>query len=383
MRPDLQQLMRDMRAAGGLMRAGDLQGATASIQAALRGQSGTPGEPNHVQTTRHDDPREDGVIDVVARELSPAAAAAREAPPTGDTPERFIAGSHGTASMRRAYKLYIPPNARGRSLPLVVMLHGCTQDPDDFALGTGMNALARTEGFFVLYPAQSQQANPQRCWNWFKHSHQQRGRGEPALIAGMARAVIAEHGIDERRVYVAGLSAGGAMAAILGSTYPDVFAAVGVHSGLAAAAAHDLPSALTAMRSGSSPTTAAPTGMPTIVFHGDADSTVNAANATAVVAASAGVEAAAEVREVRGAAGAHPATVRIFRDAQGHAVVAQWTVHGASHAWSGGNARGSFSDPRGPDASAEMLRFFLDYPLQLPRACGRIGDQKWEDVTRD
>ena len=151
-----------------------------------------------------------------------------------------------------------PAGSSHTPIPLIVMLHGCTQDPADFALGTGMNTLAREQGFAVLYPAQTQDANPQRCWNWFKHSHQQRGHGEAALLAGMTRAVIAKNGLDARRVYVAGLSAGGAMAAILGQAYPDLYAAVGIHSGLASGAASDLMSALSAIKNGPKTPTSEP-----------------------------------------------------------------------------------------------------------------------------
>jgi poly(hydroxyalkanoate) depolymerase family esterase len=247
-------------------------------------------------------------------------------------------------------------------LPLVVMLHGCTQDADDFADGTAMNDLALSQGVFVLYPEQSPQANPQRCWNWFKHSHQERGRGEPALIAGMTRAVMTQHSIDPRRVYVAGLSAGGAMAAIMGDAYADLFAAVGVHSGLATGAAKDLHSALGAMRSGPAVPPGLPSGVPTIVFHGDADGTVHPGNGEHVIAAS--VRGDGAVEEQRGQApGGRSFTRQLYRKEPGGAVLAEhWIVHGSPHAWSGGSPKGTYTDPQGPQASAEMLRFFLDHP---------------------
>ncbi|MEO5670130.1 MAG: PHB depolymerase family esterase, partial [Ramlibacter sp.] len=214
--------------------------------------------------------------------------------------------------------------------------------------------------FFVLYPEQSQQANPQRCWNWFKHTHQVRDRGEPALLAGLVRELMAQHAIDPARVYVAGLSAGGAMAAILGDTYPDIFAGVGVHSGLATGAAKDLPSAFGAMRDAPRPGPTTRSGMPTIVFHGDADSTVHPGNSGHVIAASVHEEAEAELEEGV-AAGGRGYTRELHRAADGTVVAEHWVVHGAPHAWSGGSASGSYTDPRGPDASAEMARFFLEH----------------------
>jgi poly(hydroxyalkanoate) depolymerase family esterase len=339
MTPDFQRLMQD---ATRLTRTGDLQGATAAIQAALQGAA--RGEsPREL-------PGELPVIDVEAREIADAAG--------GE--EAFVPGRWGSGAQARDYKLYIPPQAGEQPLPLVLMLHGCTQDPDDFAAGTRMNALAREQGCYVLYPAQSRQANPQGCWNWFKHSHQERGRGEPALLAGLVAEVMRRQRVDPARVYVAGLSAGGAMAAILGEAYPELFAAVGVHSGLAAGAARDLPSALAAMKSGGSPAGAG-SGRPTIVFHGDADSTVHPANGAQVVAASVGGEPAAEVDQQR-SVGGRGYTKRTYRRADGGICAEHWVVHGSPHAWSGGSAQGSYTDPRGPDASAEMLRFFREHP---------------------
>ena len=238
------------------------------------------------------------------------------------------------------------------------MLHGCTQNPDDFALGTGMNeaALASDEGFFVLYPAQNSQANPSRCWNWFKRSHQQRDLGEPALLAAMTCDVIKGYAIDPQRVYVAGLSAGGAMAAILGDAYPDIFAAVGVHSGLAVGAAKDVNSAFSAMKSGgaSAPKSNAKT-VPTIVFHGDKDNTVHPVNGEQVVQASVGKTAP---RVETGSDNGRGFTRSVYA-ADGRVVAEHWTVQGAGHAWSGGSAKGSYTDGKGPNATKEMLRFFL------------------------
>lgn len=346
---------RLMQKATQLTRGGDLQAATAAIQAALAGR-----EPHAAQPPREPpqaQPRD--VIDVPAREVPAARGEDTPAEDHSRAEGRFIAGSHAGAGAQRDYKLYIPPAAGQRPLPLVVMLHGCKQHADDFAAGTAMNELARAHGFYVLYPEQSRQANPQRCWNWFKHSHQARGRGEPALLAGMTREVMAQHGIDAGRVYVAGLSAGGAMAAILADAYPELFAAVGVHSGLATGVAKDLPSAFAAMQKGPQivvPATGA--SVPTIVFHGDADATVHPGNGGHVIAAN--VPRGATVESQQGQApGGRRYTRELHCAADGRVVAEHWVVHGAPHAWSGGTTQGSYTDPQGPDASAEMLRFFM------------------------
>jgi poly(hydroxyalkanoate) depolymerase family esterase len=330
-----------------LTRAGDLQGATRVLQQALQGGA-APGAA---------DLRE--IIDIEAREVGTARP---DVPPTAPSGE-FIAGRYSDRHGTREHKLYVPP-ARGEHRPLVVMLHGCTQNPDDFALGTGMNEAARHHGVYVLYPAQTQHANSAGCWNWFKHQHQQRGRGEPALLEGMTCDILARHPIDPQRVYVAGLSAGGAMAAILGDAYPDRFAAVGVHSGLAPGAASDLKTAFAAMQTGS-PAAASGRAPPTIVFHGDRDDTVHPRNGEQVAAASAGT-ARHEQQRGRSPHG-RDYTRRVYRGANGEAVAEHWTVHGAGHAWSGGRPGGSYTDPSGPDATAEMLRFFLANALQRGR----------------
>ncbi|MEO8312534.1 MAG: PHB depolymerase family esterase, partial [Caldimonas sp.] len=277
----------------------------------------------------------------------------------------------------------------GESLPLVVMLHGCTQDPDDFAAGTRMNELAQEEGFFVLYPAQAPRSNSHKCWNWFSPADQRRGSGEPALLAGMVRHVMQTHPVDADRIYVAGLSAGGAMAAILANEYPELFAAAGIHSGVAHGAAHDVASAFSVMKSGPAAATSWPSpgaagwpaqareatsnastrrvAVPVIVFHGDADATVSAANGDAVIAAALGsVGAMAEKVSDRSPNDQRRFARTVWRapDAPADAptLAEHWVVHGAPHAWSGGDSSGSYTDPDGPDASREMLRFFLAHP---------------------
>lgn len=290
--------------------------------------------------------------------LSRAPGAAHE--PVGDEwADGLFAHQHRSI----AFKLFVPQRNTGRTRPLVLMLHGCNQNPDDFAAGTQMNRLAHAHGFLVLYPAQTRHANAHRCWNWFKPQHQQRDRGEPALLAALTRFVMSQHDVDPARVYVAGLSAGGAMADILGRAYPDLFAAVGIHSGVPAGAASDLPSALKAMKAGRAGAGQRPR-MPTIVFHGDADQVVHPRNGEHVVAAALaghGDAPRAAASRTQSFNGRH-VTRRTYPDGRGRAAVELWLLHDGGHAWAGGSPDGSFTDPAGPDASAEMLRFFLDHP---------------------
>jgi poly(hydroxyalkanoate) depolymerase family esterase len=260
--------------------------------------------------------------------------------------------------------------------PLIVMLHGCTQSPDDFAAGTRMNEMAEEHTCLVAYPAQVASANASKCWNWFSQDNQQRGQGEPALIAGITREVMAEYRIDQQRVYVAGLSAGGAAAAIMGATYPDLYAAIGVHSGLACGCASDLPSAFAAMRRGGASAGSQTTrvskkrheqiganqrAVPTIVFHGDQDKTVHPCNGDEVLtqfgAATADLQTTVESGRVPSG---HSYSRTRLCDASGHAVFENWVIHGAGHAWSGGSPAGSYTDLRGPDATREMFRFFRE-----------------------
>lgn len=289
---------------------------------------------------------------------------------------RFITEAFANFAGMRNYRLYIPSAYDGQPLPLIVMLHGCKQGPDDFAIGTRMNFIAEEFGCFVAYPGQSKSANGLSCWNWFNPRHQHRGRGEPSLVAGITRAVIDQYNIDKTRVYVAGLSAGGAATAILAATYPDLYAAAGIHSGLARGAARNVPSAVTAMHSGRGAAsdmpllTTGPDGarrfVPAIIFHGDEDDTVHPGNAGHVIRQllpGSGLPLRHTTRRGR-AQGGHRYSQDSYVDDRGEAVLEAWTIHGSGHAWSGGHAAGSFTDPKGPDASREMLRFFLTHRLE-------------------
>jgi poly(hydroxyalkanoate) depolymerase family esterase len=294
------------------------------------------------------------------------------APAPGVVPDggQFLTGSYSNQAGSRPYKLYVPSGYHGQALPLIVMLHGCTQSPDDFAAGTGMNALAEERTCLVVYPVQTSGANASKCWNWFSPTDQRRDQGEPSLIAGITRQVMGDYAVDPRRVYVAGLSAGGAAAAIMGTTYPDLYAAIGVHSGLACGAAHDMPSAFAVMRQGDAGAGVAKgleenrRPIPAIVFHGDRDTTVHPRNGDHVVAQSrSGTAADLEATMQRGQVpGGHAYSRTVYGDASDRAILEHWVIHGAGHAWSGGSPVGSYTDPRGPDATREMLRFFLDHP---------------------
>jgi poly(hydroxyalkanoate) depolymerase family esterase len=357
-----------MRKAAQLMRLGRMTEASKAIQRLLRSHRQEPNPPAAPGDSVHQLPvaQNDRVDekDVVTDR-------------TVDSVElsgKFISGTHTNATLTRRYKLYIPPDHTAKMRPLVVMLHGCTQNPDDFAAGTGMNQRAQTQGFYVLYPEQPTDANPSACWNWFKPNHQKRGSGESALIASLTQTIIRQYGVESQRVYVAGLSAGGAMAAVLAAAYPDIYAAVGVHSGLPAGAASNVAQALMVMKSGYSTFTLPglhqredtsndadlkPIPIPTIVFHGDQDKTVHPHNGDKLIATVQG-QTRDSVQIEHGTAPHGRSYTRSTRySEQGIPLSEHWLVHGAGHAWSGGLPAGSYSDPQGPDATGEMLRFFF------------------------
>jgi poly(hydroxyalkanoate) depolymerase family esterase len=401
---DQMQMQRGMAEATRLTRAGRVTEATRLLQQILRGETSRSGGrprseaarrfdagtidlvPEHVELRDIGEPRPRDGDDRhdrqsrfrVSLDRSGTAAAAaffRPGEPAVDArrseapaaPGTFLTRTFSSSAGSRHYKLYVPTGYRGEPVPLVVMLHGCTQSPDDFAAGTRMNELANEHTCFAAYPAQAQSANASRCWNWFSPLDQQRDAGEPSLIAGITREVIRDYAIDPRRIYVAGLSAGGAAAAVMGVTYPDLYAAIGVHSGLACGAARDLPSAFAAMRQGPVKDVSRARGVrhhapvPTIVFHGDNDRTVHPSNGDDVIRqfetfAHGNLQRSTE----RGTSPGGRAYTRIrHSDATGRVVLEQWIVHGGGHAWSGGSAQGSYTDPSGPDATRAMLGFFL------------------------
>lgn len=392
MKPSKDSLQQAMR----LMQAGDLHAATRAIQRGLAGNAGN--DLRRASTPARDDACIDVEFRVVDEAEAPLADVAAGRVRARENRGRATARPRAAAirPLRRPvpaawrqdgvdandpcfrrhrftcttgdldYKLYIPAGLDTTRAPLLLMLHGCTQTPDDFARGTRMNQHADEHGYVVAWPAQSIERNQNRCWNWFRGSDQQRGSGEPAILAALTRHLLATHALDPERVYVAGLSAGGAMAAVLASTHPDLYAAIGVHSGLPIGLASDLPSAFAAMRKGGArarrrPDTAA--SVPAIVFHGDVDSTVHPGNGEGVIAQSLGADHATRTVDGVGiergsAAGGRQYTRTVHRSSDGRIAAEHWLVHGAAHAWSGGDAIGSYTDPAGPDASAEILRFF-------------------------
>ena len=317
---------------------------------------------------------------------SPVPAAPASLPTaSGEFLERRFSGRAGS----RNYKLYVPSGDTTSPLPLLVMLHGCTQNPSDFATGTRANRWGQSRQCLVVYPEQIQRANSHRCWNWFRPLDQQAGRGEPAIIAGIVKQVVDELRVDARRVYVAGLSAGGAMAAIMAREYPELFAAAAVHSGLPAGAAHDVTSALTVMKSGranvassAGATPAIRRIVPVIALHGDVDSTVNPANSDRLI------ESAVEryrllnpdvplqkIAQTIDATDNSRAFHRTrYSASSGASIIEQWVIRGAGHAWSGGDAAGSYADARGPDATAAILDFFAQHVVPVDTAAPHVMD---------
>lgn len=289
---------------------------------------------------------------------------------------RSLDGSYTDDIGTLKYELYLSSALRKRP-PLFVMLHGASQTASDFAIGTRMAEVVEECGGIALFPEQSRSAHPFGSWNWYDTRHQLAEGGEPSLIVGLTRKIAADHGADQRRIYVAGMSSGGAMAVILGQAFPGVYAAVGVHSGIPRGAAHDLMSALRTMNSGPPESwTERPEPshlIPTIVFHGDRDRTVHPLNAMAVIAQALRREGeSAETADTLSAGptpmpGGREVTLTTHRRDAATSDAELWIVHGIGHAWTGGSAKGSYTDESGPDATREMLRFFLTQSLARGR----------------
>ena len=301
--------------------------------------------------------------------LRPGSLVTEHVPPPVPDGAQFVTRSFSCQAGSRTYKLYVPGRRNEPLTALVVMLHGCTQSPDDFATGTRMNELAEEHGFLVAYPAQPRTANPSSCWNWFNPKDQLRDAGEPSIVAGLTRAIIAEFNIDSRRVFVAGLSAGGAMAVVMGANYPELYSAIGIHSGLPHGAAADVVSAFAAMRgepilAPSLPRVHHLAAKPsrrvrTIVFHGDADQTVHPSNGERIIAAAFVSQLDGGTETETGSTGGRDYIRSVTSDCAGVPLVEHWQIRGAGHAWAGGSPNGSYTDPKGPNASREMVRFFL------------------------
>ncbi|MFZ1232089.1 MAG: PHB depolymerase family esterase [Thiofilum sp.] len=378
-------LLDSMQEAFKLVKAGQLGEATATIQRALGGKASAKddtiieGEVLHKTHTQA--PPQQPATPTLTPSTEPKHGANKLnhlfktfAKTSTVTPQpipnnaQFITKTFSNQYGSRDYKLYIPSTYGSKPVPLVIMLHGCTQSSDDFANGTQMNALAEQHQVLIAYPEQSAQANAQRCWSWFKPQDQTHNQGEPSIIAGITQAIMSEYQVDKKRVYIAGLSAGGAMSAIMAALYPDLYSAVGIHSGLAFGSAHDLPSALMAMNLGAKPIHKPNQFVPLIIFQGDLDKTVSLRNAETLF------EQAKTLYQQRDEyfelttqdyhpSNSHAYTRTVLKNSKERHELEYWTIHGAGHAWSGGDRSGSYTDPKGPNASWEMLRFFLHHTL--------------------
>ncbi len=304
---------------------------------------------------------------------SPAQAHTLSSPVDTAGEESFAWGSYEGPEGKRRYKLYVPPRVNAGKRRMIVMLHGCTQDPDDFARGTRMNEIARRKGFVVLYPEQPVSANPLKSWNWFASANQQRDKGEPAILVALVDRVIDEQRIDSSSVYLAGISAGGAMAAILGATYPERFSAIALHSGIAYALVTDMSQALAAMRtpSGDAATLGARVTeamgqrkklIPVMIVQGTADPSVNEKNASLLTAQwlAANSHTGATARAVRVKSdGSYPVSRTTYRTIKRRTLVDLWMIEGLAHAWSGGSKQGTYTDEKGHDITSEIVRFFV------------------------
>jgi poly(hydroxyalkanoate) depolymerase family esterase len=302
--------------------------------------------------------------------------------------ENFLVGSYENSEGTRPYKLFVPNGYSGEeTLPLVVVLHGCTQDPDNIAMGTRFNSLANIHNFLVLYPQQTREFNANKCWNWFEPEHQVRGSGEPAIIAGMVDYVRENYKVDSNRVFITGLSAGGAMSTIMGACYPDYFAAIGVHSGLEYKSGTNLETAFSAMSNGGPDpdrqgqlayqcSGSSSRVLPVMVFHGSSDEIVNPVNGLQVIQQFAQMNDYADDGVDNDSISSTPTSSGDYQipDAYSYTVhdyggdatplLRYYEISDMGHAWSGGNIEkpSTYTDPQGPDASVRLWMFFMSHP---------------------
>jgi poly(hydroxyalkanoate) depolymerase family esterase len=295
-------------------------------------------------------------------------------------PGQLTAGTYTNGAGSLGYELYVPSSYRaGTAVPLVVALHGCTENADVYRQLSGWDTLAEAKGFIVLFPQQSSSRNYENCWNWFVSADMHRGSGEPAIIAGMVSSVEQKYAVDMHRVYVAGFSAGGAMANVMAATYPDVFAAVGVgsgceYNGLPCVGWQGPPASQTGQAAYQAMGTHARV-MPAIVFQGDSDYIVAPANGPLIVqewqitdnyvldGAAIGPIPSAPLSVANGvSSGGQSYTITHYGDGHGNDLIDYWVVHGMNHAWSGGSSSEQYSDPSGPSETAAMYAFFSSHP---------------------
>ncbi|MGE3287759.1 MAG: PHB depolymerase family esterase [Pseudonocardia sp.] len=298
-------------------------------------------------------------------------------PAAAHRPGRWLRDVHAGPAGRRVFDVYVPAGRRRGRLPVVLLLHGCLQTADEFAHASRFPQVADRNGVLLVVAHQERYHQPRRCWRWYEAAHQERDAGEPGILAGIVAQVLDERErwrADPARVYVAGISAGGAMALILAAAYPDVFAAAGVHSAPPYRAATRLTEALTAMAGrGSVPHPAAGDRMaPVVCLQGSEDTVVRPANGDRVIeqwlahraAADHGATRTVRSRRFRGrTADGTRYAVRRWYTARGRVSLEYWSVQGLEHAWSGGQPGGSFADPRGPRAATVMWRFFRRHRL--------------------
>ncbi|HMJ34295.1 MAG TPA: PHB depolymerase family esterase [Baekduia sp.] len=303
-------------------------------------------------------------------------------PTSGQAAGKTFTGTYTGSAGALDYQAYVPSTYKaGTAVPLVVALHGCTETADVFRQLTRWDALAEAKGFIVVFPQQSHSGNNLECWNFFQQAHMARDQGEPALIAGITQWVQQHYTVDPHRIYVNGLSAGGAMASVMAATYPDLYAAAGIGSGCeyaatAACAGYKSADPVAAGQQAYQAMGSHARPMPVILFEGDQDTTVPPVNAQQLVqqwqvtddyADGGGKDGSVPVQPTAvthgTSSGGQGYTVTTYSDRDEGELMQSWLVAGMGHAWSGGCGCQQYSDPAGPDETAAMYTFFMAHPM--------------------